>query len=116
MKLTDRTLAGRPADLAAENRELHQLRAQRDQLIDWAERQYVQFINAVLVAPKDGSADAWRWRGHAEAYRQMAEAIRLDNSLPKVRMASAEWRAAHGVYTADQVAEIRRRIARGVSA
>lgn len=28
MKLTDRTLAGRPADLAAENRELHQLRAQ----------------------------------------------------------------------------------------
>lgn len=28
MKLTDRTLAGRPADLAAENRELHTLRAQ----------------------------------------------------------------------------------------
>lgn len=28
MKLTDRTLTGRPADLAAENRELHRLRAQ----------------------------------------------------------------------------------------
>lgn len=28
MKLSDRTLAGRPEDLAAENRELHQLRAQ----------------------------------------------------------------------------------------
>lgn len=28
MKLTDRTLAGRPEDLAAENRELNQLRAQ----------------------------------------------------------------------------------------
>lgn len=72
------------------------------------ERSYVDAINAVLAAADDGSPDAWRWRGMAEAYRRTVERIRADHGLPAVKLQSAEWRAEHGVYSDEEVARFRR--------
>lgn len=73
----------------------------------WAEQRYVNAINAILVAPPGGS-DVERWRGYAEAYRQVCEVRRRDHGLPAVRYQSDEWRSANGVYSDAQVAEMRR--------
>lgn len=63
-------------------------------------------MNAVLAAPPgyDSTPDANRWRGHAEAYRQVCERIRAEMGLPLVRYQSEAWRRAHGVYQPDQFA------------
>lgn len=74
------------------------------ELLADCEREYVAAINAVLGAPDDCSADADRWRGHAEARRSMAEDLRRLTGRPAVTYGSAEWRTANGVYTPEQVA------------
>lgn len=75
-------------------------------LLSDLEVEYVRALNAVLAAPPDGESDADvnRWRGHAEAYRQVCERIRRDLGLPAVRYQSKEWRRAHGVYQPGQFA------------
>jgi hypothetical protein len=79
----------------------------REVLASW-ERDYVSALNAILAAYDDNSADADRWRGHAEAYRQVCEHLRRDLGWEPAAYTSAEWRHAHGVYTDEQVAEFRR--------
>ena len=63
------------------------------------ERDYVRAINAVLAAGPYNDEDVYRWRGHAEAYRQVCERIRRDMDLPTVSYRSDEWRQANGVYS-----------------
>lgn len=72
------------------------------------ERDYVRALNAILAAYDDSSADAHRWRGHAEAYRQVCERLRRDHGMEPAAYTSTEWRQAHGVYSDEQVAEFRR--------
>jgi hypothetical protein len=79
-----------------------------DLIAGW-EREYVRALNAVLAASDGSSADANRWRGHAEAYRQVCERARRAAGLDPVEMTSAEWRTAHGVYTDTEVAAFRAR-------
>jgi hypothetical protein len=79
---------------------------QRDLLAD-LERRYVQALNAILAAYDDGSADAHRWRGHAEAYRQVCELLRRNAGLEAARYTSQEWRTANGVYTDQDIAGFR---------
>jgi len=76
-------------------------RRQRDALLADLERDYVAALNAVIAAPAgyDKTADANRWRGHAEAYRQVCQRIRRDGGLPWVQYGSDEWRREHGVYS-----------------
>ena len=75
------------------------LRQQRDALLEHLEHRYVESLNAILAVPgeRESDDDLNRWRGHAEAYRQVCERIRSDARLPLVRYTSAEWRAANGV-------------------
>lgn len=61
------------------------------------ERCYVEAINAVLSAPPSASADVERWRGHAEAYRTIAERLRSENGLLTVDYRSVVWRQANGI-------------------
>jgi hypothetical protein len=70
------------------------------------EHRYVQALNAVLVCPNSGGSDAYRWRGHAEAYRQSCELLRSLHDLEWVDYRDSGWRTAHGVYTAAQLAEM----------
>jgi hypothetical protein len=72
------------------------------------EQDYVAALNAILASADDGSADAHRWRGHAEAYRQVCQRIRREFDMEPVAYTSAEWRQAHGVYGDEQLAEFRR--------
>lgn len=76
------------------------------------EAEYVRAINAILAASA-GSPDIERWRGQAEAYREVCEEIRRDRGLPAVDYRSEDWRRAHGVYTDEQVAEWRRQVGGG---
>lgn len=84
-------------------------------LLEAWERRYVESLNAILAAYDDGSADAHRWRGHAEAYRQVCERLRREFGMEPARYTSAEWRRDHGVYTDEDIASFRR-VARGGAA
>lgn len=79
--------------------ELNGLREQRAALLNELEYRYVASLNAILSVPgeRESDDDLNRWRGHAEAYRQVCERIRLDARLPTVRYTSGEWREANGV-------------------
>ena len=73
------------------------------------ERHYVEALNAVLATPGcEDNADVDRWRGHAEAYRTVAEDLRRRFSMGAVNYGSSEWRDKHGVYTKAQIASFRR--------
>lgn len=72
------------------------------------EREYVNAINAILAAAPD-SSDVDRWRGHAEARRQEAAALRQALGMPQVNHSSREWRMANGVYSDAYVASLHRR-------
>lgn len=78
-------------------------------LIGGFQFEYVRALNAVLASSNDSSADAHRWRGHAEAYRQVCTKLRAAAGMEPVDMTSTEWRTAHGVYTAEDVAGFARR-------
>ena len=82
-------------DLAA----LNNLRTQRAALLAELEYRYVASLNAILSVPgeRESDDDLNRWRGHAEAYRQVCERIRIDAGMPTVRYGSDEWRKANGV-------------------
>lgn len=67
------------------------------------EHEYVRAINAVLACPDDSSPDAHRWRGHAEAHRYTVTRLRDFYGMPQARLTTEEWRAANGVYSAEQV-------------
>jgi hypothetical protein len=69
-----------------------------------AEREYVISLNAVLASPNE-NADVHRWRGHAEALRQVAEQCCLESGVTVPAYRSDEWRLAHGVYTPEQIAQ-----------
>lgn len=79
--------------------ELNRLNEQRAALLVELEYRYVATLNAILAVPgeRESDDDLNRWRGHAEAYRQVCERIRLDARLPPVRYGSDEWRTANGV-------------------
>lgn len=68
-------------------------------LLDVCERRYAEAITAVVNASPDpeSDADVERWRGHAEAYRQMAERIREGIGYPPENYRSREWREQRGV-------------------
>jgi hypothetical protein len=68
------------------------------------EHRYVESLNAVIAAPIDRDSDdnVNRWRGHAEAYRQVCECIRRDTGLPDVGYGSDVWRKRNGVYESGQ--------------
>jgi hypothetical protein len=68
-----------------------------------AEREYVIALNAVLASPNE-NADVHRWRGHAEALRQVAEQCCRESGVTVPAYRSDEWRRAHGVYTPEQIA------------
>jgi hypothetical protein len=80
-------------------------------LLAW-ERSYVESLNAILagtaVPGRDNDDDVNRWRGHAEAYRQVCERVRREFGMQPARYTSAEWRHAHGVYTDADIASFRR--------
>lgn len=70
------------------------------------ESRYQEAINAVVSAPAgierdadvfERNPDVDRWRGHAEAARSAAEAVRQLAGMPPVAMTSREWREANGV-------------------
>lgn len=78
------------------------------ELIEAIEIRYVEALNAALAAYDTGSSDAYRWRGHAEAYRQVATLLREAASVKPVDMTSEGWRKANGVYQPDYLATLRR--------
>jgi hypothetical protein len=97
----------RESDRTAKTTASELWQANGNALAAW-ERDYVCALNAILAAYDGNSADAHRWRGHAEAYRQVCERLRRDLGWDPAPYTSAEWRQVHGVYTDEQVAEFRR--------
>jgi hypothetical protein len=90
--------------------EAGKLSIQCSTLLSELERRYVQSLNAILASPpgRARDADVNRWRGHAEAYRQVCELIRRDAGMEAGEYTSQEWRTANGVYTDEDIAEFRR--------
>lgn len=78
------------------------------------ERDYVQALNAILGSRGEG-ADVHRWRGHAEALRQVCERIRRDLGLPAANYTTESWRARNGVYQQDYLDSIHRPAARAAT-
>lgn len=68
----------------------------------YAEMEYVRALNAILASPHE-STDTHRWRGQAEAYRQVAEQICRQTGVEAPAYRSDEWRLPHGVYSPEQL-------------
>lgn len=71
------------------------------------EDRYVQALNAILGSGGDSGPDIDRWRGHAEACRQIAERLHGAIGIEKPGYQSREWRDSHGVYTEARAREFR---------
>lgn len=94
-------------DMGGAWRDMKRRHASVSALLDNIEGSYVAALNSILAAADDNSPDAHRWRGHAEALRQIASLLRISLDLPAVEYGSAEWRTANGVYIDEQVAKFR---------
>lgn len=89
--------------LTCQSKRAREAEAAVQQVLEFAERQYVAALNAILASPAE-NADVHRWRGHAEAWRQTAEQCCRAANMTVPAYRSDEWREAHGVYTPEQIA------------
>jgi hypothetical protein len=67
-----------------------------DELIAQWERQYVEFLNA-LLASTGNDADYWRWSGHAARLRECLTDFHrwINREVPPY--GTKKWRTSHGV-------------------
>ncbi len=85
--------------------DLLKQRTATEALLADTEREYVKTLNALLACHPAADHDYHRWQGLATARRETATALRTALGLDAVDYGSAEWRAANGVYSPEQVAQ-----------
>lgn len=86
--------------------ELPEARTMLAEYVRDVEYRFVEAVNAVLCHPDGHGPDVDRWRGQAEAYRTVAEALCKAAGIKAPPYRERVWRDAHGVYTPEYIEKL----------